>query len=237
MEDQLVHQCLKPAVTFCLISFLATSCSSAKHSVGGKKEDEALRDGEVIVNIEKKAGCDTRLGKVTGVIDAPRERVWKVISDYNEHRKFMPNLLECFAIRPEALDLVKEALPEDLATLEGRLREYKCDEPPGSIVYMYGVGDFPWPMPNKRYILRIERDLYRFTTRANMVIGEMKVNESSWELERYGPDASKTLATYRVYLDPGMAVPGFAVNMAANSTLPEVIEAVRRRVKDAKYGS
>lgn len=233
----MAYQWSKAVVTLGLIAYLVLSCSSAKHSVGGNQEEEALRRGELIVDITRKPGCDTRVGKVTGVIDAPRERVWKVISDYNEHKKFMPNLLECFVLRPEALELLEGVLPEDLSSLEGQLREYKCDDLPGSIVYTYGMGDFPWPMPNKRYVLRIERDAYRFTARANMLVGEMKVNESSWELEPYGPNDSKTLAVYTVCLDPGMAIPGFAVNMAASSTLPGVIEAVRRRASDAKYGS
>lgn len=232
----MTYQWSKPVVTISLILYLAMSCSSAKHSVRAHKEEALLR-GEVIVDIKKRPGCETRVGRVTGVIDAPRERVWKVISDYNEHKKYMPNLLECFAIRPEALELLEGALPKELSSLEGQLREYKCDELPGSIVYTYGMGDFPWPMPNKRYVLRIERDPYRFTTRANMVLGEMKVNTSSWELEPYGSDDSKTLAIYTVCLDPGVAIPGFAVNMAANSTLPGVIEAVRQRAKNAKYGS
>jgi len=194
-----------------------------------------LSNGEVIVKIEKLPGGNTRLGQVTGVIDAPRERVWKVISDYNEQKNFMPNLLESFVIRPEALELIKDASPGDLASLENRLRKYKCDEVAGRVVYTYGVGDFPWPVPDKRYILRIERDLDRYTTHANMIIGQMKVNETFWALEPYGPDGSKTLATYKILLDPGMPLPGFAINMAASSTLRDVIEALRRKVKDASY--
>jgi uncharacterized protein YndB with AHSA1/START domain len=227
----------KRVVTLALISLLTMSCSSSKQRVGRNEADEALGKGEVIVDIKKEPGSDTRLGKVIGVIEAPRERVWKVISDYNEHKKFMPNLIECFAIRPEGLELLEGASPKELSRLESQLRGFKSHESPGGIVYTYSVGDFPWPMPNKRYVLRVERDQYRFTTRANMVLGEMKVNESSWELKPYGSDASRTLATYTVHLDPGTAVPGFAVNMAAKSTLPGVIEAVRRRVKNSGYGS
>jgi hypothetical protein len=215
--------------------FLAISCSAAKHKAARERNDESLRNGDVIVKIERIAGSSTRLGQVMGVIDAPRERVWLVIGDYNEQKNFMPNLLESFVIRPEALDLVRDASPEDLASLESRLKEYKCDEVAGKVVYVYGAGDFPWPMPDKRYILKIERDPDHYTTHANMVIGQMKVNEAFWELEPYGTDGSKTLATYRILLDTGMPLPGFAINMAASSSLPEVIKAVRRKVKDAKY--
>ncbi len=231
----MVNSTLKMLLIICTPLFLAVSCSMTKDHWTKQGYDASLKQGGVIVKIEKIPGSSTRLGQVTGVVNAPRERVWLVISDYNEQKNFMPNLLESFAIRPEALNLIKDASPGDLPDLEGQLREYKCAEAAGRVVYTYGLGDFPWPMPDRRYILKIERDAERFTTHANMVIGQMKVNETFWQLEPYGADGSQTLATYKVFLDTGMPLPGFAVNMAASSTLPEVIEAVRRRVKNAKY--
>jgi len=213
-----------------------SSCTSRKQDVSGEKPDHLLSDGKVITKVGKMPESNTRLGEVVGVVDAPRERVWKVISDYNEHKNFMPNILECFAIRPEALELLKGTSAQDLRTLESQLKQYKTDRVTGTVVYMYGVGDFPWPIPDKAYVLKIARDPTRYIAQATMVIGQMKVNESSWELKPYGADGSKTLVKYTIRLDPGMPAPGFAVKMAASFTLPKVIEAVRRRVKDSKYG-
>jgi hypothetical protein len=211
------------------------SCSPGKRSAGREKSNRTLDIGDVIVKVERMPECDTRLGEVVGVIEAPRERVWSVISDYNEHKHFMPNILECFAIRPEALELLQGASPQDLGRLEGQLRQYHTDRITDTVVYIYGMGDFPWPMPNKRYILKVVRDPLRYVTHSTMVIGQMKVNESWWELERYGSDGSRTLARYRIFLDPGIPLPEFAIGMATRSTLPKVIQAVRERVKNPAY--
>ncbi len=200
-----------------------------------EKGDHVLSNGGVITNVEIMPESAARLGEAVGVIDAPRERVWKVICDYNEQKNFMPKLLECFVFRSEGLELIEKANPPDLRKLESQLKQYKTDELDGDVIYIYGMGDFPWPMRDKRYILKVVRDLEDYMTHSTMLIGEMKANESSWELMPYGRDGSKTLARYRILLDPGIPVPGFALRMAVNSTLPEVINAVRRRVKDARY--
>jgi len=220
-----------------LVGFLVGlwSCSARRHDFSKERIHDVLREGRVVTKVEKMPGCDTRVGEVIGVVDAPRERVWEVISDYNEQKHFMPNLLESFLIRPEALEIVKKGSARDLRRMEEQLRQYRTDEVDQREVYVYSVGDFPWPMSDRGYILKIARDPQGYTAHATMVVGEMKVNEDFWELEPYGGDASKTLVKYRVLLDAGVAVPGFAVKMALNSTLPEVIEALRRRVKDSRY--
>lgn len=220
---------------FALVILLLASCMPRNGRVGENKTDHYTNGGTVTVKVEKLPDCDTRRGEATGVVDAPPETVWKVISDYNEHKNFMPGILECFAIDPEALKLIERISADELRTLESQLRAHKTNDTVGKVVYIYGVGDFPWPMPNKRYVLKVVRDRERWTAHATMVIGQMKVNESSWELEPCGPDGSRTRATYRILLDPGVPAPGFAVNIATSSTLPKVIEALRKKVRDTKY--
>ncbi len=225
---------MKICLLTCVWIFLFISCSTTKKTVDAEREAELLEEGKILVRIDKMPEADARLGQVTGIIEASPESVWKLISDYNDHKNYMPNLRECFAIRPEALELLAGMSPGDLPKLESLLRQHKTNDVEGKVVYTYSVGDFPWPMSDKRYVLRNERDAERFTTHSTMVIGQMSVNESWWELKSSGPAGSKTLATYKVLLDAGAAIPGFAVDMAANSTLPEVIKAVRKRVQDPR---
>ena len=220
---------------FPVIVLALSSCSPRRHGVSEEKTNRLLTDGKVITKVEKIPGCETLLGEVIGVVGASQEKVWRVICDYNEHKHFMPNILECFAIRPEALELIKGKSPRELRGLESQLRQYKTDEIAGEVVYIYGVGNFPGPWPDKGHILKIARDRDRYVTHATMVIGQMKVNESFWELKPYGADGSKTLVKYRLLLDPGMPAPGFVIEMSTSSILPKVVDAVRQRVKNASY--
>ena len=92
---------------------------------------------------------------------------------------------------------------------------------------LYHCFDFPFPIGDRRCIVRTIRDRVNFRTRYVMVRGDMKVNEGSWKLEPYG---DRTLATYRTRSDPGLSVPGFLVSMGTRSVLPDVIEGVRHHV-------
>jgi uncharacterized protein YndB with AHSA1/START domain len=219
-------------VAYAAVFLALLSCSHRDRGLVGKGTDLLLDEGKVITRVERMPESGARSGEAEGVIDAPPESVWKIISDYNHHKEFMPSILDSFTIRPEALQLLEGIRPGELRALESQLRQYKTDEPPGRVVYLYGVGDFPWPIADKGYILKVARDPDHYTTHASMVIGQMKVNESFWELKPYGPNGSKTLARYRIILDPGVPVPGFLIDIATNSTLPDVIRAVRQRVKD-----
>jgi hypothetical protein len=226
---------LRVVAAVVLVFLSLVSCSLRKRSHSQSKTERLLKAGKIITGVETIPGSSTLRGEVVGVVDAPPERVWKVIRDYNEHKHFMPNILECFVVRPEGLKLVKGIDPAQLRSLESKLKEFRTDDVTGEVLYLYGLGDFPWPIANKAYILKVVRDPHRYQTHAAMVIGQMKINESSWELRPYGKDGSKTLAKYRILLDPGVPAPGFAVKMAADSSLPAIIKAVRERVKDPAY--
>lgn len=83
------------------------------------------------------------------------------------------------------------------------------------------------------YTLHVRLDPQRRGLDWTLAGGDLRANEGGWRLEPWGSDES--FVTYTAYVDPGFPLPGFMVAKLTESSLPEVIRAVRRRVGDRKY--
>jgi len=65
--------------------------------------------------------------------------------------------------------------------------------------------------------------------------GDIKDTYGSWKFFPYG--AGKTLAVYRVFTDPGMPIPQFILNILTKGSLPDVLRAVKKGVREKMQGS
>jgi len=174
-----------------------------------KEQLKELKNGEIIVKYrEKLEGTDLRIVEATGVIDAPPDRVWKVIGDYENYKDFMPQVCES----------------------EVRKKE-------GNATWQYQKLHVPWPFPGDGtwYLIRLEHHPEKYFVQWEMEDGNIKINHGSWKLEPFGEKGDKTLAIYSLVVDPGYKLPAFVVDFATKTTVPNIIEAVRKRVPHPKY--
>jgi uncharacterized protein YndB with AHSA1/START domain len=177
-----------------------------------QEERERLAKGRVIVHLKTVRG-PIKEGTAIGVIDAPPERVFKVVTDNENFEQFMP--------------YVKQSEVDRIAA--------------GSIIN-YQYLDFPLPIGDRYYKLHILRAVenthrgrvFRSTWTYVKGSGNIKDTHGSCTLEEY--DQGKTLVTYICCTDPGGYLPNWAVNMATKISLPNFIHRVRERVKHPKYG-
>jgi ribosome-associated toxin RatA of RatAB toxin-antitoxin module len=102
----------------------------------------------------------------------------------------------------------------------------------GETVFFYT--ELGTPLKTIRYEIKLELDKPRWRVAWTLVEGNLKSNEGSWQLEPYG--AGETYAVYTCFVAPGFWLPGYLLNQVTQGTLPQVINAVRRRVGDTKYG-
>ena len=176
-----------------------------------KKLLDQLANGEVIVYL--KAGRESvKEGTVIGIIDAPPERVFKVITDNENFEQFMPY------VKKSNVELGKD----------------------GSIIN-YQYLDFPFPVGDRYYKLRIinskenidKGKIFRSSWTYIKGSGNIEDTYGSWMLKEYGQ--GKTLATYVVCTDPGGRIPKWAQNMATKISLPKIIGRVRQQTKNSEY--
>ncbi len=137
-------------------------------------------------------------------VEAPIDVVWPVIRDCEHFSKFMPRTRSSKLLRREGnvMDCkVVIRMPFPLSNLWSHVRSVITEHPGGG-----------W-------------------TRAwKLLKGNYKRNSGSWTVLPYEGDRSRSLLVYRIDVDPDMLVPDALIRSAQTGSLPDVFEAVRKRV-------
>ncbi len=200
--------------------------------------DQKLAAGQIIVSRKDIPGKSVKCAEMMGVVNAPPEIVWQVIIDVNNFKYFLPHMLNSMAVAPDKIPLILAKKPASAEEVEQLVGPIPADPGRSRIpggrytVYSYGDLDLPWPCHNRWYIIKGLRDETRapqhsYRTSWSLVLGNLKENSGEWILEPFG--SAKTKATYRLCTDPGGAIPAFIARQFTYVTLPQILEAVRKR--------
>jgi hypothetical protein len=182
-------------------------------------EARRLAAGEVLISARTVKPHKPREGIGRGVIDFPPERVYRAITDYANYDEFMPFVKQADVVR---------TLPD------------------GAVLSTQRV-DLPGPFGERHYTLsvrsRVERKGQGKGTKGAAVwrtewvyvpgSGNIADQRGSWTLEEHSP--GRTLATFRLYTDPGGAVPGWMMEKAVAETLPYVFDGLRQHIRRSRY--
>jgi Polyketide cyclase / dehydrase and lipid transport len=174
------------------------------------------------VSIYSRAHAGSRLKefRAIGPIDAPTSAVHAVIDDFENYPNFMPYTLECRLLKRESDSIItyQRLSPKIAEDRDYTLRVWKKSWPgPEGFTYLD-----QWKTANelgpseKKGVVRIE------------------ICNGGWLLQPDGP--SKTRATYSVYTDTGGLIPAFLANHASRMGISRLFEAVRKQVKNPRYG-
>lgn len=138
-----------------------------------------------------------------GVIDAPSTEVWPVLRDCAHFSKFMPRT-KTSAMKDEdgvALCHVELNLPFPLMNLWSDTKSVQREDPAG-----------------------------HFHRAWTLVRGTYRRNSGSWSIIPWGPEGKKSLVVYAIDSDPIILVPDGILRSAQTGSLPEVFNAIRKRV-------
>lgn len=173
----------------------------------------ALADDDGIkVSVEKTAGSDVPVNIAEGVIDAPPADVWKVVSQCGNYAKTMPRIVK-------SKELAREGD-------EASVWKVKCE----ITVHL------PFPLSNLTGVTQathtVDKDV-KYTRAWTLVSGDYHMNTGSWTL--VGIDEGKrTRATYRIQVNPKVALPTSWMASAQRSSLKDVILRLRETSKAVK---
>jgi len=166
---------------------------------------ERLGRGEVLVSTEPVSGWKTPRLLMSAVVDAPLSAVWAVMSETREFARFMPR--------------VKRA--EDLSR-DGARRRVR------TVVHM------PFPVPNLTAITRVthtEEPGVRCVREWTLESGDYRINDGSWTLLPFDGDAERTLALYRIHIEPKMPIPKSIQAAIQERAMPGLVDAIRAEVR------
>lgn len=172
---------------------------------------ERIEAGEVVTLLREVAGSAIKEGVAVALVEAPAERVFRVVTDNGSFEEFMPH--------------VRESEVERAA--DGALINYQLLDVPFA-------GD-------RHFRIRVDNGVEGeagqpvFFSRWTYVPGSGNIVDTrgSWTLVPRGKQ--RTLAVYRVLTDPGGNIPRWIIHMASLRALDALVAAVRRRVSDPRY--
>jgi hypothetical protein len=182
---------------------------------GGWELANETNDG-VKVFTRMKAGSDIREVQAMGTVNASPARVYKVISDLDNYKDFMPFTRESKVVGKE-----------------------------GKHTFFYSY-IAPPIVSNRDYTLRMidqsSADVFKVAWEPANDKGpaprdgtvRLQVNKGFWLLEPT-EDGNNTTATYYVYTDPAGDIPNWLINKANRDSVPDVFRAIRKRVVNKKY--
>jgi hypothetical protein len=146
-----------------------------------------------------------------GEIDAPPERVFAVVTDFEHGAEFMPHLVFSRVLSRTATEVVSWASASFplVSRRDWIVRFHLEDLPGGALRASWSPETSPWlPPPGGAVRLR--------------------VNSGSWLIEPID-GGRRSRATYQVLADPGGWIPAFLARPAEEAALPDLFEAVRKR--------
>jgi hypothetical protein len=225
----------------CLAALLTYVFPGLPHlSAWGADSSRRLATGEIITSFEEVPNSALKKGKVIGVVGAPPEKVWEVVTDANNFQDFLPRMLRSRLVRQEEVNRILETGASSQAAVEAVL----SSRPPPELAqfrlpgqqysgYFYGLVKVPWPLGNRWYLIKLKWDETKaarhiYLCSWSLVTGNLKENKGEWRVEPFGDH--KTLLTYRVVTDPGGFAPKFFLKKFTLQTLPRIIIGVRNRL-------
>lgn len=164
-----------------------------------------LGKGDIIVKSVKVKGARVPEFTVSGVVNAPLDAVWKVVSDCDNYESVMP--------RVEAASVVKR---------KGNLSHCKVRV------------DLPFPLSHLDSVTAVTVGKPQVDGARRMswrlVKGDYRRHEGQWTLSSFGPkDSGRTLVVYTVLVDPKLAVPPGLLRRSQAKEFPGVIKGIRAK--------
>lgn len=175
---------------------------------GETKEERLLAQGEEILKLEPVPESRVKQGIVQGVIEAPFDRVWNVITDYEHYTEFMP--------RTEKIEV--------------RERDDR------HVVYFSKL-NMPWPIEDVAYDCEVNFGEGHRSLDFQMVPGTgkgVKRFHGNWKLEPFQGAADRILVTYTLLFEPTRGYAPWLFDLGTKHSLSKVIGAVRDRVRERR---
>src|SRR5437763_15503123 len=169
------------------------------------------------VHTREKPGVDVKEVKAMGQIDAPPEKVFEVVTDYEHQVGNMPYVENAKVFARTDKDVTFWAVADfPMVSRRDWIVKSRLEKNlPGGV---YRAAWDPVEVPNA-------------PPPADGVV-RLKINTGSWTLEPLD-GGKRTMATYQLLTDPGGSIPTFIANKANTTALPELFARVRKRAEGA----
>ncbi|MDA3885589.1 MAG: hypothetical protein PF638_08355 [Candidatus Delongbacteria bacterium] len=164
-----------------------------------------VNENDMIVRLIENTGSDIKTAEALFTVDVSRKKCFELINNIIDYPSFMPDI--------EKTIFVKN-------TSEGKLYDFIYDAPLFDIEYTLLLKD------------TLDEGIYYIEW--SYVKGDLNDSNGSWEIKIDPDNGNGTLINYRTYLDTGTILPDWLMNRLTAGSIPDMIEAIRKRVKKIK---
>jgi ribosome-associated toxin RatA of RatAB toxin-antitoxin module len=202
LSDRAHARCLAAVAAAAVLAPLCPHEICAQPTAFSPAETRRLDRGEVLTRFWRAGTAGA--GWAVGVIDAPPEKVFRVVADVERYKEFMYRMVQ--------------------SRIEGRS---------GSVYHFYYKIDMPWPLSDywcvTRNVHQLDRARRIYARRWTLDSGTFHRNEGSWSVQPWGK--ARSLLLYSVVLLPKTAAPTALVNYGTRVALPRSVRQFRERVE------
>jgi len=173
-----------------------------KRVLGQENEDDKLKRGDILISFRPSPFSD--LSEVTGVIlfNAPLAIVWKVLTNYDDYARFLPDISQSKVERKE-----------------------------GAVVWQRVEVHNLWPLPDFHYLLKITNRPEAGEIGWQMLEGNLKNLYGRWKLEPFAANPNQTKAMYTLLQDPGGFFGDLTQNFSTRSLVLERLDAFHAEIQ------
>ena len=161
------------------------------------------RTREYVIRLAETPGSEMKTAEALFLIRGSPASCLKVISDFNHYPEFMPNI--------------------HFAKFVGK--KDSCD------MYHF-IFRVAWKSIRYTNIFKQRSsDDGGYTISWQYVGGDLKENNGSWDISPFCLQAGYSVIRYKIFIDTGMFVPGWARNLLMAKSIPKMIKAISEQVQ------
>ncbi|MEI6757944.1 MAG: cyclase [Chlorobium sp.] len=191
-----------------VIVFFLT-CRAMALPITGAAPDSLTEEQSKLLNGEVIVALSNRQEGVTGVegqiyIAAHPKKVWEVLTDYNNHKFFIPNVIDS--------GMISENGDEKVMFEKGKSRIFIFQKEVYIKMKVWGEN------PKRLFFEQIS--------------GDFKVYHGEWILSDY-PQGAGTFLTYKAEIKPDFYAPQFAIKRVQQHDCPLMLSAMKKQAESS----
>jgi len=194
--------------------------------------EDSLEDTTVIfVESAKYADGKARVGCVAGLVNAPGDKVWEIITDYRNYTHWIPRCTRSIVVGAEILPALGDSCRIPLSSdISACLVHHSA---PSDTTLLYSEIDIIFPVGRIRSLLEILSDSTDFTVYWKKLASDIPIYEGAWHIV---PRGDQTLVICMMRYRLNVWLPPFIIHGAIRYYLPQMIAGLRHRVYEEPQG-
>ena len=149
-----------------------------------------------------------------------RDKLWRAIGDVHRYGEFVPFVRKCEVVKRDTTHKwVYNVVKPPMASPRDYTIKIESNHSKGgntAHVSRWTIDNDPGPKAPRGTIRLIQ-------------------NKGSWELKEAGPGGGSTALRYRILTDPGASLPGWLIDIANQTSVPDVLRAFHKRANSGIY--